>query len=180
MIHSDWQPARIKSRNSLLKLSEAKEIFAPTHRRARRDGLRWYFSSALSPFLWFTACQAQLPVGSQTNFKLAFTDLSKPVQESNSEPSITEEEFKMQIFFLWICSWSNGRIFSLEGCTGAPAMWVCTKHHRRAALCFPTVILLFQLKQSAGHCLENSHLPRLCGQCLKMKVSIQRDFSAAW
>lgn len=30
MIHSDWQPARIKSRNSLLKLSEAKEIFAPT------------------------------------------------------------------------------------------------------------------------------------------------------
>lgn len=26
---------------------------------------------------------------------------------------------------------------------------------------------------SAGHCLENSHLPQLCGQYLKMNVSIQ-------
>lgn len=55
MINSHQQPARIKSRNSLLKLSEAKEMSAPTHRRPRQDRLCWSFSSALSPFLWFMA-----------------------------------------------------------------------------------------------------------------------------
>lgn len=174
MIHSDWQPARIKSRNSLLKLSEAKEIFAPTDCVHTFPQLSHHSSDS-------------------RHVKHGFLLVHKPTLNSHSQtypnlcrsPTLNRASLKKNLrcrffFFMNLCSWSNGRIFSLEGCIGAPAMWVCTKHHRRAALCFPTVILLFQLKQSAGHCLENSHLPRLCGQCLKMKVSIQRDFSAAW
>lgn len=112
VICSDGQSAIIKSTNSLVKLSPAKQIYARSHSSHREGGqiVLIPFSHQFSHSWHFLADRQPWRPASSTNFTQRFTE---PCRSQSPNQASFSKNLKCR-FFMNYCSWSNRRPFSLE------------------------------------------------------------------
>lgn len=142
--------------NSSLKLSEAKEIYTHSRRRARRDRLCWSLPSYRSSNSWqFLADrQAWLPAHKfSTQLKKRGDSQTRPARQRSQTPGPASFNKGIKcrfLFFFHKCL----LVVEWECVFTGRALWLSSfvvpnKEPRCAALCFTAVILPLQRRHGA-------------------------------
>lgn len=138
---SDGRPARIKSMNSLVKLSAAREIYA--HRAHQTEGRR---QSVLIPLLssvsnqfshswhfWLIVKHGLLPIKKPTLHREPETQAGIRLQTKPHLTTIWNADLKKKNLWIIVC----GQIgdCSLDGLAGSKVLWFWIKHSSWSPLC---------------------------------------------
>lgn len=152
VICSDGRPTRIKSMNSLVKLSPAKEIYARSRRQGGEDKLCWSLSSVLSVTnclihsIFWLIINGGLPPAHKPTLHRHSKSRPNPCGSQTPNQASFNKNFKCR-FFMNHYLWLNRRPFSLKGWAGSPALWFAIKNSTRTPLCFSPITLLSRHRQ---------------------------------
>lgn len=170
VIYSDGRPTRIKSMNSLVKLSPAKEIYARSRRQGGEDKLCWSLSSVLSVTnclvhsIFWQIINSGLPPVHKPTLHRHSQSCPNPCGSQTPNQASFNKNFKCRFFYESLFVVEQETIFIGRVCWLSSFVVCYKEQHQNSSLFFPYNSLVPAQTESTRHCLEKSLPLQLCGQ----------------